>query len=111
MDKYWDRINAIYHRQEAKGLKKYGMPLEANPSAIQTRLTYLEEELVDGLSSPFRSRTAANSSRFRGRSGLVPSMTPVSLAFFQAPSSWDHSGSGRVTMDRQRKSRGQRGPQ
>lgn len=48
-NRYWDRINAIYHRQEAKGLKKYGMPLEANPAAIQTRLTYLEEELVDGL--------------------------------------------------------------
>lgn len=48
-NRYWDRINAIYHRQEEKGLKKYGMPLEANPAAIQTRLTYLEEELVDGL--------------------------------------------------------------
>lgn len=48
-NRYWDRINAIYHRQKAKGLKKYGMPLEANPAAIQIRLTYLEEELVDGL--------------------------------------------------------------
>lgn len=49
MNKYWERIQSIYHRQEAKGLKKYGIPLEANPAAIQTRLTYLEEEMVDGL--------------------------------------------------------------
>lgn len=49
MDKYWDRITAIYHHQREKGLKKYGLPLEANPANIDTRLRYIEEELVDAL--------------------------------------------------------------
>lgn len=49
MDKYWDRITAIYNRQREKGLKKYGLPLEANPANIDTRLRYIEEELVDAL--------------------------------------------------------------
>lgn len=49
MDKYWDRITAIYHHQREKGLKKYGLPLEANPASIDTRLRYIEEELVDAL--------------------------------------------------------------
>lgn len=49
MDKYWDRITAIYNRQREKGLKKYGIPLEDNPASIDTRLRYIEEELVDAL--------------------------------------------------------------
>lgn len=36
MDKYWDRITAIYNHQREKGLKKYGLPLEANPASIDT---------------------------------------------------------------------------
>lgn len=49
MDKYWDRITAIYNRQREKGLKKYGIPLEDNHADIDTRLRYIEEELVDAL--------------------------------------------------------------
>lgn len=49
MDKYWDRITAIYHYQREKGLKKYGLPLEDNPASIDTRIRYIEEELVDAL--------------------------------------------------------------
>lgn len=49
MDKYWDRITAIYNRQREKGLKKYGIPLEDNPASIDTRIRYIEEELVDAL--------------------------------------------------------------
>lgn len=49
MDKYWDRITAIYHHQREKGLKKYGLPLEDNPASIDTRIRYIEEELVDAL--------------------------------------------------------------
>ena len=46
---YWERISAISERQRAKGIQTYGQGLESNPSAILTRLTYLEEELIDGL--------------------------------------------------------------
>ena len=49
MDNYWDRITDIYHHQREKGLKKYGLPLEDNPASIDTRLRYIEEELVDAL--------------------------------------------------------------
>lgn len=49
MDKYWDRITAIYHHQREKGLRKYGLPLEDNPASIDTRIRYIEEELVDAL--------------------------------------------------------------
>ncbi len=49
VDKYWDRITAIYNRQREKGLKKYGLPLEDNPASIDTRIRYIEEELVDAL--------------------------------------------------------------
>lgn len=48
-NKYWDRITAIYNRQREKGLKKYGLPLEDNPASIDTRIRYIEEELVDAL--------------------------------------------------------------
>lgn len=46
---YWERISAISERQRAKGIQTYGQGLESNPAAILTRLTYLEEELIDGL--------------------------------------------------------------
>lgn len=49
MNNYWDRITAIYEHQREKGLKKYGFPLEANSANIDTRLRYIEEELVDAL--------------------------------------------------------------
>lgn len=46
---YWERISAISERQRAKGIEIYGQGLESNPADILTRLTYLEEELIDGL--------------------------------------------------------------
>ena len=46
---YWECITAIAERQREKGIAEYGQGLEANPADIMTRLTYLEEELVDAL--------------------------------------------------------------
>ena len=46
---YWERICAIAEKQREKGLNTYGQGLEDNPLSIEDRLTYLEEELVDGL--------------------------------------------------------------
>ena len=46
---YWANIEAIAARQRQKGIDTYGQGLEANPADIMTRLTYLEEELVDAL--------------------------------------------------------------
>ena len=46
---YWENIEAISDRQRQKGIDTYGQGLEANPADIITRLTYLEEELVDAL--------------------------------------------------------------
>ena len=45
----WANIEAIAARQRQKGIDTYGQGLEANPADIMTRLTYLEEELVDAL--------------------------------------------------------------
>lgn len=36
-------------RQDAKGLGKYGHPLEQSPDEIKKRLNHLAEELADGL--------------------------------------------------------------
>lgn len=46
---YWERICRLSERQRENGMKTYGQGLENNPAAILTRLTYLEEELIDGL--------------------------------------------------------------
>ena len=46
---YWDRITAIAERQREKGIAEYGQGLEDNAKDDATRITYLEEELVDGL--------------------------------------------------------------
>ena len=46
---YWANIEAIAARQRKKGIDTYGQGLEANTADIMTRLTYLEEELVDAL--------------------------------------------------------------
>ena len=46
---YWKRIEALAEQQRAKGMSKYGQGLEMNPMGIIERLTYLEEELMDGL--------------------------------------------------------------
>ena len=46
---YWERICQLSSKQREKGLKTYGQGLEMNPLTIMERLTYLEEELIDGL--------------------------------------------------------------
>ena len=46
---YWNNIAVIAEEQRAKGIKNYHQTLEQNNWDIQTRLRYLEEELIDGL--------------------------------------------------------------
>ena len=46
---YWQNIQAIADRQRQKGIDTYGQGLEENPADMVTRLTYLEEELIDAL--------------------------------------------------------------
>ena len=46
---YWQNIQAIADRQRKKGIDTYGQGLEENPADMVTRLTYLEEELIDAL--------------------------------------------------------------
>lgn len=47
---YWENICEINRRQEEKGRKKYGVPLEENTTLTRRqRIEHLEEELIDGL--------------------------------------------------------------
>lgn len=47
---YWFNICEINRRQEAKGKKKYGVPLEENKTLTRRqRIELLQEELIDGL--------------------------------------------------------------
>lgn len=47
---YWQNICDLQRRQTKKGIETYGMRLEDNQQPdIIDRLTYLEEELIDGL--------------------------------------------------------------
>ena len=46
---YWQNIQDISARQRKKGIDTYGQGLEENPADMVTRLTYLEEELIDAL--------------------------------------------------------------
>lgn len=46
---YWERITEIAERQREKGITEYGQGLEHNAKDAVTRISYLEEELVDGL--------------------------------------------------------------
>lgn len=47
---YWENICEINRRQEEKGRKKYGVPLEENTTLnFEERIEYLQEELVDAL--------------------------------------------------------------
>ena len=46
---YWQNIKDIADRQRKKGIDTYGQVLEENPADMVTRLTYLEEELIDAL--------------------------------------------------------------
>ena len=46
---YWQNIQAIADRQRQKGIDTYGQGLKENQADMVTRLTYLEEELIDAL--------------------------------------------------------------
>ena len=46
---YWENIEAIAALQRQKGIDTYGQGLEENQADMVTRLTYLEEELIDAL--------------------------------------------------------------
>lgn len=47
---YWENICDLNARQEAKGKKKYGVPLEENTTlTCRQRIEHLQEELIDGL--------------------------------------------------------------
>ncbi len=47
--KYWYNITKMYKVQRAKGEKRYRKTLEENTACIEDRITYLQEEMVDGL--------------------------------------------------------------
>lgn len=47
---YWNNICKLNAKQEEKGNKKYGVPLEENTTLTRKqRIEHLEEELIDGL--------------------------------------------------------------
>ena len=49
---YWDNICALNARQEAKGLEKYGEPLEENTTLTTTqRIEHAQEEAIDLLNA------------------------------------------------------------
>lgn len=50
MGRYLEKITARFHRQEQKGIEKYGQTLEDNHGSIDYRIEHLAEELTDGLS-------------------------------------------------------------
>lgn len=49
MGRYLDAIINRFRAQEAKGVLKYGQPLEQNHGDMQYRLEHLAQELTDGL--------------------------------------------------------------
>lgn len=50
MANYWSNICKIQQKQTQKGIEKYGQVLEENLElSWEQRLTYLQEELIDGL--------------------------------------------------------------
>lgn len=50
---YRDQLNALLDQQDAKGMNKYGRPLEQNPAGIYERLQHMAEEKVDDLRYTF----------------------------------------------------------
>jgi len=46
---YREQIEALLDKQDAKGMSKYGQPLELNPAGILERLQHSVEEQVDNL--------------------------------------------------------------
>ena len=47
---YWKNICEMQEKQTKKGMNKYGQMLEENDTlTIIERITYLQEELIDGL--------------------------------------------------------------
>lgn len=48
--KYWEKICQMQEKQTNKGIEKYGQILEENKELnILEVITYLQEELIDGL--------------------------------------------------------------
>ena len=46
---YWENVCAIAEKQRAKGIETYGTGIEDNLAEVNTRIEYLEEELIDAL--------------------------------------------------------------
>lgn len=46
---YWNNVCEIQKKQTEKGIKTYGHKLEESNLSVEETLTYLEEELIDGL--------------------------------------------------------------
>lgn len=46
---YREKIEALLDKQDAKGMGKYGCPLEQSPAEMTEKLNHLAEELTDGL--------------------------------------------------------------
>ena len=47
---YWERVCEMQNKQTKKGIEKYGQVLECNQGMDwKERITYLQEELIDGL--------------------------------------------------------------
>ena len=46
---YWDNITKLQEKQRNKGIDTYGQGLENNDQPIETRIVYIQEELIDAL--------------------------------------------------------------
>lgn len=48
-DPYWSRITEMAQKQRSKGLEEYGKGIEEDAADVLTRLTRIQEELIDSL--------------------------------------------------------------
>lgn len=48
-DPYWSRITEMAQKQRNKGLEEYGKGIEEDTADVLTRLTRIQEELIDSL--------------------------------------------------------------
>ena len=46
---YWENVCKIASKQREKGVRTYGQGLESNHLAVEERLKYIQEELIDAL--------------------------------------------------------------
>jgi len=53
MDNYRDKVMELHEKQSAKGMSKYGIPLEEYNSTMGIRIAHLQEELMDALHYTF----------------------------------------------------------